>query len=120
MSNVCSEPDCSFAPVGYHSMCLMHNKQIRMKSMSRLGHIKQKLGSGWDAFTDSLKAEATSQKGTDTNTDGISVSLSFFVTQLRRAFSYAMSESDQLTIHKAFGAKSESQSVKMINLKPIL
>lgn len=43
-------PQCSFIPVGYHSLCIMHNKQMRMKSMSILTSIKDKLHDSWDTF----------------------------------------------------------------------
>ena len=39
-------------------MCLMHYKQMRMKSMSILSNIKQKLGPNWEGFLETLKKEA--------------------------------------------------------------
>ena len=51
--------------------------------MSILGMIKQKLGARWDTFMDTLKAEAVGRlDSTERNTDGISVSLTYFVSQL--------------------------------------
>ena len=47
-------PNCSFMPVGYHSICLMHFKQNKMKAMSILGKIKAKLGNSWESFLETL------------------------------------------------------------------
>lgn len=54
MANVCSMPNCSFIPVGYQSLCLMHSKQNKMKAMAILGKIKTKLGVKWDKFVETL------------------------------------------------------------------
>jgi len=52
-------PSCNFKPVGYNAMCLMHYKQMRMKSMSILSNIKQRLGpTHWESFLETLKKEA--------------------------------------------------------------
>ena len=32
-------PKCSFVPVGYHSMCMMHYKQMRMQAMGILAKV---------------------------------------------------------------------------------
>lgn len=37
LENFCQMPNCSFAPVGYQAMCIMHYKQMRVRSISILG-----------------------------------------------------------------------------------
>ena len=71
-------PNCSFMPVGYHSICLMHIKQSKMKAMSILGKIKGHLGSKWDSFLEILTQKAAQGTLTDKNTDGISIDFTFF------------------------------------------
>ena len=108
MSNVCSEPDCSFVPVGYSNMCVMHNKQMRMKSMNILSAIKDKIGNQWDAFLDTLKAEAVNQLDSGKNTDGISVDFKYFTKALQAGYGIMINDGDKRTLIKTFGAKSES------------
>lgn len=122
LQNVCSEHACSFVPVGYSTMCLMHYKQARMKSMAILGKIKDKLGNNWIKFMQRLKAEARSENdaGSHSNADGISVQFSFFIDLLRSKFKLTITEKDQETLCKTFSAKTEDEADKRISLKPIL
>ena len=64
----------------------MHYKQMRLKSMSILSNIKQKLGANWESFLEKLKQEAMLQMETKDNMDGISVDFSFFLSQLQNSY----------------------------------
>lgn len=62
MVNVCSVPNCSFIPVGYQQICLMHGKQNKMKAMQILSKIQSKLGtSKWETFLESLRNYSNEQ-----------------------------------------------------------
>ena len=64
----------------------MHYKQMRLKSMSILSNIKQKLVANWESFLEKLKQEAMHQMETKDNMDGISVDFSFFLSQLQNSY----------------------------------
>ena len=117
INNVCSEPECSFIPVGFHSLCVMHNKQMKMKSMNILGSIQDKLGLiKWETFLSALKTHAAESA----ESDGASVDMSFFSTLLRDTYGVILLDVEKDTLTKSFGAKSESQGRQKIRLKPIL
>ena len=121
LTNVCQVPTCSFEPIGYNVLCLMHTKQMRLKSMTILGQIKDKLGNeSWEFFLDDLKEKAVSACNNDKNSDGVSVDFSFFTAYLMDNFGMRLSDAEQDILVKTFGAKSETEGARKLNLKPLM
>ena len=120
---MCSITGCAFKPVGYSSMCLMHTKQMRMKSMTILGTIKEKIGlQKWENFTGRLKAKAASQMNSERGTDGATVDFNFFTGLLASSPEYGvtLSELEKQTLLKTFGSKSEHRGITQLNIKAFL
>ena len=81
---------------------------MRMKSMTILGTIKEKLGSEkWESFTGKLKAQTARERGND----GASVDFNFFTKLLTSQYGITLSELEKQTLLKTFGSKSEHKGV---------
>ena len=89
--------------------------------MAMLGNIREKLGSDWELFLESLNEEASNQlSSAGTNTDGASVDINYFLQMLQEGYGLRLSEVDQDNLFKTFGAKSENDNIRKLNLKPIM
>ena len=89
--------------------------------MATLGMIKDKLGSeNWEIFLDDLKAKAVNAVNFDKNSDGVSVDFSFFTEYLMENYGLRLSDAEQDILVKTFGAKSETEGARKLNLKPLM
>jgi hypothetical protein len=57
---------------------------------------------------------------TSTNTDGVSVDINYFLQMLQEGYGVRLSKFDQDNLFKTFGAKSENDHIRKLNLKPIM